>query len=152
MLTSSMLPTETKYEKPMPSSMAQSSTEVHSAPDCEMKPMWPLAGVAAAKLAFELDARHDDPQAVGPEDPHAVELPLLLADRLLQFPALVADFAEAGRDDHHARVPASPQLPHQAGHRGGRRADHGQVGRVRQAGYVLVRLDPLDRSRFGLTG
>jgi len=33
MLTSSMLPTETKYEKPIPSSNAQSSTEVQSAPD-----------------------------------------------------------------------------------------------------------------------
>ena len=33
MLTSSMLPTETKYENPMPSSKAQSSTDVQSAPD-----------------------------------------------------------------------------------------------------------------------
>jgi len=36
----------------MPSSMAQSSTEVHRAPDWEMKPMCPGEGVAAAKLAF----------------------------------------------------------------------------------------------------
>jgi len=36
----------------MPSSMAQSNTEVQSAPDWEMNPMWPFGGVAAAKLAF----------------------------------------------------------------------------------------------------
>ena len=47
MLTSSMLPTETKYEKPMPSSIAQSSTEVHSAPglgdeaDVSLLRAWP---------------------------------------------------------------------------------------------------------------
>ena len=66
MLTSSMLPTETKYEKPMPSSNAQSSTEVHSAPDCEMKPMCPLAGVAAAKLAFRLIPGTMMPRQFGP--------------------------------------------------------------------------------------
>ncbi len=66
MLTSSMLPTETKYEKPMPSSKAQSSTEAHRAPDCEMKPMCPLAGVAAAKLAFRLIPGTMRPRQLGP--------------------------------------------------------------------------------------
>ena len=66
MLTSSMLPTETKYEKPMPSSIAQSSTEVHSAPDWEMKPMCPLAGVAAAKLAFRWMPGTMMPRQFGP--------------------------------------------------------------------------------------
>ena len=96
--------------------MAQSSTEVHRAPDCEMKPMCPLAGVAAAKLAFRLIARHDDAQAVGAEDPHAVELPLLLADELFELAAFGADLAEAGRDDHHAPRARLAALPHQRRH------------------------------------
>ena len=77
MLTSSMLPTETKYEKPMPASMAQSSTDVHSAPDCEMKPMCPLVGVAAAKLALRWMPGTMNPEAVGAEDPHPRKLRLL---------------------------------------------------------------------------
>ena len=44
--TSSMLPIETKWEKPMPCSSAQSSTEVHSAPDCEMNATLPGFGIA----------------------------------------------------------------------------------------------------------
>ncbi len=66
MLTSSMFPTETKYENPMPSSSAQSSTDVQSAPDWEMKPMWPLAGEAAAKLAFKLIPGTISPRQLGP--------------------------------------------------------------------------------------
>ena len=50
----------------MPSSSAQSSTDVHSAPDCEMKPMWPLAGEAAAKLAFKLMPGTISPRQFGP--------------------------------------------------------------------------------------
>ena len=144
MLTSSMLPTETKYENPMPSSNAQSSTEVQSAPDCEMKPMCPLAGVAAAKLAFRLMPGTMMPRQFGPENPHAVELPLLLADELFELPAFRADLAEPGRDDHHPPRARLSALPHQRGHGGGGRADHGQVGGVRQARDVLVRLDPLN--------
>ena len=64
--------------------------------------MCPLAGVAAAKLAFRLMPGTMIPRQFGPEDPHAVELPLLLADELFQLAALRADLAEAGRDDHHA--------------------------------------------------
>ncbi len=50
----------------MPSSSAQSSTDVHSAPDCEMKPMCPLAGVAAAKLALRLILGTIRPRQLGP--------------------------------------------------------------------------------------
>ena len=67
MLTSSILPTETKYENPMPSSNAQSSTDVHRAPDWEMNPMCPLAGEAAAKLAFRLIPGTIIPRQFGPK-------------------------------------------------------------------------------------
>ena len=50
----------------MPSSMAQSSTEVHSAPDWEMKPMCPFLGVAAAKLALRLSPGTMIPRQFGP--------------------------------------------------------------------------------------
>ena len=51
-----MLPTETKWEKPMPCSSAQSSTEVQSAPDCEMKATCPAFGMPLAKLALRPSA------------------------------------------------------------------------------------------------
>ncbi len=50
----------------MPESMAQSRTEVHNAPDCEMKPIWPGAGVAAAKLAFKWMLGTMIPRQFGP--------------------------------------------------------------------------------------
>ena len=58
--------TETKYENPMPSSKTQSSTEVQSAPDWEMKPIWPFAGDDAAKLAFKLMLGTINPRQFGP--------------------------------------------------------------------------------------
>ena len=50
----------------MPASMAQSSTEVHNAPDWEMKPMCPGSGVAAAKLALRWMAGTMIPRQLGP--------------------------------------------------------------------------------------
>ena len=99
----------------MPSSMAQSSTEVHKAPDWEMKPMCPVSGVAAARLAFERDGRHDDAQAVRTEDPHAVELACSVEHGPLEFAAFLADLAEAGRNDHDAPRARLAALPHQGG-------------------------------------
>ena len=43
--TSRLLPIETKAEKPIFPSMAQSSTDVHRAPDWEMKAMSPALGM-----------------------------------------------------------------------------------------------------------
>ncbi len=46
--------------------MAQSNTDVHSAPDCEMKPMCPFMGVAAAKLALRCTPGTMIPRQLGP--------------------------------------------------------------------------------------
>ena len=66
MLTSSMLPTETKCEKPMPSSIAQSSTEVHKAPDWEMKPTRPGRAIPAANVALSPPTGFMIPRQFGP--------------------------------------------------------------------------------------
>jgi len=46
--------------------MAQSNTDVQRAPDWEMNPMWPLSGVAAAKLAFRWSFGTMMPRQFGP--------------------------------------------------------------------------------------
>ncbi len=57
---------ETKCEKPIRFSSAQSRTEAHSAPDCEMKAMSPSLGPAGAKLAFRLSRGTMMPRQLGP--------------------------------------------------------------------------------------
>ena len=105
----------------------------------------PLGGRGGGEAGVQVDPRHDQPQAVGAENPHAVELALLLADELFELSPLRADLAEAGRDDHQPPGAGLAALPHQRGDGGGRRADHGQVRGMGQAGDVLVRLNPLHR-------
>ena len=150
MLTSSMLPTETKYEKPMPS--LQGPVEHRSAQGTRLGDEADVSfgGRGGGETGVQVGARHDEPQAVGAEDPHALELPLLLADHVFEFSAFRADLAEAGRDDHQPAGSRLAALPHDGRHGGGRRADHGQVGDVRQAGDVLVGLDALNGLPLGI--
>ena len=48
------------------SSMAQSSTAAHSAPDWEMKAIWPLLGMAPAKLMLSWRPGTMTPRQLGP--------------------------------------------------------------------------------------
>jgi hypothetical protein len=50
--TSALFPRLTNFENPIPSPIAQSSTAVQSAPDCEKKEMFPLGGVPREKEAL----------------------------------------------------------------------------------------------------
>ena len=50
--TSAPSPSEMSFEKPMPRDLAQSSTVVTSAPDCETKAILPGSASVCAKLAF----------------------------------------------------------------------------------------------------
>ncbi len=110
----------------------------------------PFGGRGGGETGVQVDARHDEAQAVRAQDPHAVELPLLLADEVFQLSALRADLAEAGRDDHQPAGSRLAALPHDRRHGGGGRADHGQVRQVRQARDVLVGLDPLNGLPLGI--
>jgi hypothetical protein len=103
-----------------------------------------LGGHGGGKAGVQTDARHDHPQAVRPHDPHALELPLLLDDHPLQLPTLLADFTKSGRDDYHTPGACLAAASDDPGNRRSRRANHRQVGWMRQTGNVLVRLDPLD--------
>ena len=150
MLTSSMLPTDTKCEKPIPSSMAQSSTDVQSAPDWEMKPMCPGAGVMAAKLALRCSRGTMIPRQLGPRIRMPSNLRCSSADGFFQFAAGLARLAEPGREDDDARTPFSPHDRTIAGTIGGRRADHGQIGDGGNALDVLVGLDALHRLVLGI--
>ncbi len=57
---------DTKYENPIPSSIAQSRRDVHSAPDWEMTATLPGDGIAVAKLAFMLIEGTMIPRQLGP--------------------------------------------------------------------------------------
>ena len=86
------------------------------------------------ETGVEMDAGHDDSQAVRAEDPHAVELALLVGGRLLPVsrPAGPASRNPAERM-MMPRMPFSPQDRTMPGTAGGGRADHGQIGDVGSA-------------------
>ena len=129
----------------MPSSIAQSSTEVHSAPDWEMKAMCPLVGVVAAKLALRWMPGTISPRQFGPRIRMPLNLCCSSTHRLFELLAFLADFAEAGRDDHDAPGAGLAAATDDARHGRGRRADDRQIGIVRQTLDVLVGLDALNR-------
>ena len=64
---------------------------------------------------------------------------------VLQLSSLGSDLAKAGRNDHESPGARLAALPHQCGYGRRRRANDRQVGGVRQARNVLVRLNPLNR-------
>ena len=101
----------------------------------------------AAKLALRCEPGNDDSQAVGAEDPHAVELALLVADGLFQLAAGLARLAEPGREDDDAPDAFLAARPHDPGHDRRRRADHGQIGDGGNALDIPVGLDSLHRRR-----
>ncbi len=104
-----------------------------------------LGGRSGGKTGVQADSRHNDAQTVRAKNPHAVELSLLRSNQGFELPAFGADLAEPRRDNHQPPGSRFSALPNQGGHRGGGRANHRQIRRVRQAGNVLVGLDPLDR-------
>ena len=55
-----------KWEKPMPLAHAQSSTALHSAPDCETKAILPGGASSGAKLAFRPMPGTSRPMELGP--------------------------------------------------------------------------------------
>ena len=112
--------------------------------------MCPLAGEAAAKLAFRLIPGTMIPRQFGPRILMPSNFRCSCADQLLQLPALDADLAEAGRDDHDPPGAGLAALPHQRRDRGRRRAHHGQIGGVRQALDVFIGLDALHGLAFGI--
>ena len=94
------------------------------------------------EAGIQMEPGNDDSQAVGSEDPHAVELALLVADGFFQFAAGLARLAETGREDDDAADAFFAARPHDSRHGRGRRADHGQIGDGGNA------LDILDRPGF----
>ena len=134
----------------MPESMAQSSTEVHKRAGLRNEADMPRRGRGGGETGVQMDAGHHDPQAVRPENSHPGEFALLDADQFFQLAAGLADFAESGRDDDDSPRAGFAQQPHQFRNAGGGRADDRQVGRMGQAGDILVRLNSLHRLPFGI--
>ena len=64
--TSLMSPSETRWEKPMPRAVAQSSTVVTIAPDCATKATPPFCGVPGANDAFIRIGVEMTPRQFGP--------------------------------------------------------------------------------------
>ena len=97
-------------EKPIPSSVAQSITEVASAPDCETNATFPSAGVVAAKLGVEAQTRDDQPEAGwGPRMPQAVETRGLLGDPPLELRPSSPASRNPADSTATPLTPASPQ-------------------------------------------
>ena len=99
-----------------------------------------LLGGICGETGVQANARNDESQAVGAEDPHAVELGLLFEDFLLQLSAFLTDLAKAGGNDYDAaRAHLAARANQRWNGRGGS-ADHGQVGSVRETGHIRDKL------------
>jgi len=132
--------------------MAQSSTDVHSAPDWEMKPMWPFLGVSAAKLALRWMPGTMIPRQLGPR----IRIPLNLACSSRTCRSSLRPGSPISRKPAEMittpRVPASPSS----------RINPGTVAagvqttaRSGACGRLLISLKawiPCTDSRLGLTG
>jgi hypothetical protein len=97
-----------------------------------------VLGECRREARVQVDARDDDAEAVGAEDPHPVEACAHLADLLLEPLAGVAGLLEARRDDDEAADPglaAGRDLPRDLV---GARADDGEIGRPRHVRQVGV--------------
>ena len=96
-------------------------------------------GVDVREARVEPDAGHDEAQAVGPEHAEAAP-PGRLVERLEQRLATRVAALGKARSQHHRGARAGVgQGAHDLGHRGRRRADHGQVRHQRQRLRVRVR-------------
>ena len=102
-------------------------------------------GRLGGETGVEVQAGNDDPQAVGSEDPHAVEVALLVAEGLFQLAAGLARLAKPGREDDDAADAFFTARPHDLGHDRGRRADHGQIGHGGNARDIPKGRDSLHR-------
>ena len=63
---SALLPSETTLEKPILDDLAQSRTDVSSAHDCDMKLIFPFAGLCAENEAFMGQLESIIPRQLGP--------------------------------------------------------------------------------------
>ncbi len=141
--TSLIPPSEVMLENPMPRACAQSSTDVTIAPDCVTKARLPRWGELRER-GVEADRRRHDAHAIRPDDTQQMRLSglqHLQLQRLAGRPQL----AESGTDHHHAARAPRAELRHQPRHRIGRRADHREVRRHRQARDILVGQNALDQ-------
>ncbi len=108
-------PSETTVEKPTLFGCAQSRMAVHSAPDCETRPMVPGLALPWAKVRLTPAARAHDAEAVGADQAHAVA-PRGIDHGALERGAARPAFGEAaGDDDDIARAGAAAGLD-DAGH------------------------------------
>lgn len=107
---------------------AQSRMAVHSAP--ELQHQRELAGrhAVVAEGGVEAVARDHDAEAVRPDQAHAVRT-RGVAHLFLQRAPLLADLAEAGRQDDRGAHPGFAALTDDGGNTRRRRGDHRQVDR-----------------------
>ena len=102
------------------------------------------------EAGIEMEPRDNDPQAVRSEDPHAVELALLLANGLFQLPSGRASLAEPGREDDDALDAFLTAGADNARHDRRRRADHRQIGDFGRALDIAAGPDSLHRLVVGI--
>lgn len=84
------------------------------------------------EAGVQADARHHQPDAVGPEDAQQVGPRRLQHGLLHRLAVPVGGAAQAGRQHDRRPRTAPPQLRDQPRYRGGRSADDGQLRRLRQ--------------------
>ena len=149
MPTSAILPTDTKCEKPMSCSSAQSRTEVISA---GLREKGNAAGFrrGVGKAGIERQPWHDQAQAVGANDALARRFRSGIQQLLLERSACGACFTKAGRKNHQAENSGPAALTHDAGDRRRRRADDCQIGRMGQMSDIRVGLDSLHGIALGI--
>ena len=90
------------------------------------------------------------PRQLGPRIRMPSNLLLLAEHEFLEFFAFGSDLPESGGDDHQAVGSGLAALPDNGGHGGGGRANHGQIGGMRQTGDVFVGLYALNRFPLGI--
>ena len=112
----------------------------------------PFFGHGLGEARVELVAGRDDAQAVGPDDPHALGAAQGLPDLVLEGLALGPRLPESGRGDDDPEDARVAAFPDEAGDLAGRRADDGQVGRLRDILDVGDAGDPHDGLAHGADG
>ena len=102
------------------------------------------------EAGVEPEARHDEPETVGPQQPHPLMARQLLADEPLELGSLGTGFPEAGREDRDRRHAPLTAGAHDVGHRGRGGADDREIRSGRRLGDARVGLDAADRLASGV--
>ena len=148
--TSAMSPRETKWENPIRRAVAQSSTEVSTAPDWATKANRPGKGRDMREAGVEADAGHHDPQTVGADDPQQVGPRRLQQGRLKGLAAAVLALRKPGGDHHGGAGAFFAQLADDLRDGLRRGGHHRQVRGLGQGGDVREGAHPLDGVVFGV--